>query len=109
MSDPPELFRFVEKLLFALVPRVTSEYLTSGSRWEGDTYVVQFGRSYQEPFALQEEVKMLPESLFPIVAFILDLDPFWQVQSNMLNLFGLPHDRTELRDLYNQVVQGSER
>lgn len=107
MQKPIKIFDLIKDVMFKFfVPEINDEVRWTStwgdwtSLWKEGTYVADFYQLKQEKMPLAYKTTSSLEKYRDVISLILDLDKFWEVESNMLNVFGLPHSRVELEKLY---------
>lgn len=110
MQKPNKIFDLIKDVMFKFfVPETNGEVKWTSTwgdwtrLWREGTYVVDFYQLKQERMPLVYKTTDSPEKYRDVISLILDLDKFWEVESNMLNVFGLPHSRVELEKLYGSA------
>lgn len=102
MEEPVEVFSLMKDAMFELFASEIHEEVTYTSAWRDGTYVVDFfSKRNRERLPLESKATVFPEIHRDVIELLLSLDKFWEVESNLLRFFGLPHSRSELKQLYD--------
>ncbi len=99
IKSPADVFDFVQKLFFHLFPNDLHSGIFQILSKENGRYKSKFVKRGPVEINLSNPTKYLDSKFEPILKLILQLPLFWEVESNMLNVFGLPHSKKEIAQL----------
>lgn len=103
IRKPSEIFSYVRYMLFHLFPNVSEDHLTSRHfSSNGTRYVEFYNQNDNKKITLDRKISSVSPSHLEILKLISSLDLFWETESNLLNVFGLPHSKHEIEKLIKQ-------
>ena len=100
LEKPSNVFELVEKLFFKLYgPEVEGRVFSTWALEDGVRVIKYCKGTNDKPVELIKYQTTVPEKYKRVIELVLQLDKFWEVKSNLLNVFGFPHSRYELGEI----------